>query len=275
MGEWNARILFFILAAALYEEAAATDNRVPGARSGALSGAVAALPGAGSLFDNQAGLVYSEGVAFQLQYESLFGAATLPLVAAGAVVPTRYGTFGASLYQFGTAGYRELKTGLAYSKRLGKKLSASLQFDYFSLLFPENRKTAGAITFEAGVLAGTPGGRYWALHVFNPAKAGKERHPGKPELPWSVRCGHAWFPSSLVLVCLEAEKCGGHPVLIKTGVEFSPHRDFSLRAGVSGFPLKFSAGAGFRSGILLFDLAFRYHGNLGFTPSAGIVITPE
>jgi hypothetical protein len=58
--------------------------------------------------------------------------------------------------------------------------------------------------------------------------------------------------------------------MIKSGLEFSPVKNFALRFGVSGKPVNYSAGIGFQTGKIVTDIGFSYHGNLGLTPSVSI-----
>jgi hypothetical protein len=44
----------------------------------------------------------------------------------------------------------------------------------------------------------------------------------------------------------------------------------ALRFGVSGTPLKYTAGLGYSFAKITCDIAFSYHGSLGFTPSFSI-----
>ncbi len=274
MREWNARILFFILAYALPRGTAAFDNRFSGTRPAALAGAVVAVPGEESLFHNAAGMSATGRAAFILHYESAFLVKELSLMAAGVVLPSPYGTFGAGLCQFGRGNYRETKLGLAYTKQLGPKCIASVQFDYFTLRLPENPEHPAVLTFETGILAGFSQGNVWGIHLFNPAGFAFRTPGGRIPVPWSVRCGNSRVFSSSLLFCSEVEKIAGRPLVVKTGTEYAPHPSVVLRAGVSATPLKFAGGAGFRVGHIRMDIAFVYQGVLGFTPSAGILLTP-
>ena len=81
--------------------------------------------------------------------------------------------------------------------------------------------------------------------------------------------GHYQF-SKMVLLVVETEKNFGNPLLFKSGLEFSPVENLSLRFGVSGKPVTYTAGIGFQTGKIATDIGFGYHGNLGLTPSVSI-----
>jgi hypothetical protein len=92
------------------------------------------------------------------------------------------------------------------------------------------------------------------------------------KMPASFRIGgHYQFPK-MVLLTVETEKNSENPFIVKSGLEFSPVKNLSLRFGVSGKPVNYTAGIGFQTGKITTDIGFSYHGNLGLTPSVSIQI---
>ena len=57
---------------------------------------------------------------------------------------------------------------------------------------------------------------------------------------------------------------------VRTGLEFYVLKNLVARMGVSGTPIRYTAGLGYSFGKVSTDIAFSYHGNLGFTPSVSI-----
>ena len=104
----------------------AQDNPKAGARALALSGAVISFSDPWATFHNQAGLAQLETISGAVFYSSEFLIKELSQMAATAVVPTKSGVFGLSFSQFGTGGYKEIKTGIAF----GKKLSDSIRLPF-------------------------------------------------------------------------------------------------------------------------------------------------
>jgi len=255
-------------------KAGAFENRLPGARSVALSQAVVALPGIEGLFHNQAALSFQQNFAGSLFYESRFGLKELSLMAAGLAWPAGGGVFGSSFTQFGTGAYRENKIGLAYAKRLGNLLAASLQFDWVLETLPENRRPQQAVTFEGGLLIGNPDKLLAGVHLFNPLGVSLETPAGKRRIPAAIRSGVTWFTSKSLLWCAEVQKTSSFPALFKAGLEFSPLKRINFRAGISSPPFAATAGVGFSFGSFTFDLGFSHHGNLGVSPSASLHFIP-
>ena len=274
MKKWALHFLIFMFFIFEPVGAKAFENHLPGARSAAMAGATVALPGSEALFQNPSSLSYEEKLSFILSYESRFLMKELSLMAAGIILPTRSGTFGGSYIRFGTGVYQENRIGLVYAKKLGKLISAAVGFDYLSVTLPENSRPFSALTVESGLTAGIPGKYTGALYVFNPVMAKLKLPGGKVPVPWSVRVGNTWFINNWLLLCSELDFTPKKPAGLHTGLEFNPSPEISVRAGISGCPFQITAGAGFKMGNVVFDIAFSHHGYLGFSPTAGIRFTP-
>jgi hypothetical protein len=248
------------------------ENYPAGSRALALSNAFVSVSDPWSTFHNQAGLAKLETFSAGVFYESQFMIDELSHVAGTFVAPAKAGTFGFSFSQFGKGTYKEHKLGLTFAKQLTKKLNAAVQLDYLSTRFPENENAFGFATFEAGVMYAATDNLFFGAHVFNPISNGFDLPEGTQKMPAVIRAGgHYQFPQ-MVLITFEAEKNLENPFLLKTGIEFSPVKDLALRFGVSGKPLKYSAGIGYTVGKISTDIGFSYHGNLGLTPAVSIQI---
>lgn len=259
-------ILQIVLSSTLYS----IENYPAGARSKALSNAFVSVSDTWSTFHNQAGLAGLESFSAGFYYESRFMIDELSLAAGALIIPVKAGTFGLSFSQFGKGSYKEHKIGLAFAKKLTKKLNAAIQIDYLSERFPENANSIGFGTFEIGVIYAVNNNLFLGAHVFNPILGGIKTPEGVQKMPAVVRIGgHYQFPR-MVLLSIETEKDTENPFVFKSGLEFSPVRNFALRFGVSGKPVTYTAGLGFQTGKISIDLCFGYHGNLGITPSASV-----
>lgn len=262
--------VFFLLFLTLKLEA--IENKLAGARALALSNAFVSVSDPWNTFHNQAGLASLENFSAGFFYESKFMIDELTHVAGTIVAPVKAGTFGFCFSQFGKGTYKENKLGLAFAKRLTKKLNAAIQLDYLSIHFPENENANGFATFEAGVVYAATRDLYFGAHVFNPISKGFDFPEGIQKMPAIIRIGgHYQFPQ-MVLVTFETEKSIEKPVLIKTGIEFSPVKNLELRFGISGKPVNYSIGFGYSVGKINTDIGFGYHGNLGLTPAVSIQI---
>ncbi len=250
----------------------ALENYPTGARSLALSHAFVSISDVWSTFHNQAGITGIDGFSAGVFYESKFMVDELSLAAGSIILPVNAGTFGFSFYQFGQGSFKESKIGLAFSKQLSENFSAAIQLDYFSQRLPENIGAFGFATFEAGIIYSPNKKLFLGAHVFNPISNGLKTAEGKQKSPTVFRIGGHYQFDNIILVTVETQKDLENPVVLKTGIEFSPVKNLALRFGVSGKPVNYSAGIGYSFGNITTDIGFSYHGNLGITPSVSIQI---
>jgi hypothetical protein len=270
--KYLAGCIFSILSLFLPAALAAFENHRAGARSLALSHASVTFSDLWSGFHNQAGLAGLPGVSACAYVESKFGIDELSLAAGTIIVQSGEGNFALSLYRFGKGTFHEDKIGVSYARKFSKKWKAGIQLDYFSVLFPENERSAGFATFEGGLLYLPIETLTVGMHIFNPVAGGIAWAGGKERLPVAFRAGCLFNLDKNLLLAMEAEKDDVHPVLFKTGIEFVPVENFLLRLGFSGKPAKYTAGIGYKTGMLSADIGFSHHGNLGITPSVSIQI---
>lgn len=250
----------------------ALENQTAGSRSLSLSNAFVSVADTWSTFHNQAGIAGFESVSAGIFYESRFAIEELKQTAGTFIFPVHSGAFGFSFSQFGKGSFKENKIGLAFAKTLSEKFRAAIQLDYLSQLFPENREAKGFATFEAGIIYSPTKQLFFGAHIFNPFEGGIETPEGRQKMPATFRIGgHYQFDESLLWI-VEAQKDTKNPFLLKTGIEFSPVKNFFLRFGISGKPVNYTSGIGYRFGKITTDIAFSYHGTLGITPSISLHI---
>lgn len=248
----------------------AVEKHPSGARALALSNAVVSIPDVWATFHNQATLATLNTISAGVFYESKFMVDELSHTAGTLVLPVMPGTFGISFAQFGKETFKEHQIGISFARMLGEKLAASVQFDYFSAHFPENDRARGFSTFETGILFLVSEKINLAAHIFNPVQAGIKTDYGIRETPAVIRVGgHYKFPS-FILIAAEAEQHFNGQILLKSGIEFMPANNLFLRFGVSGKPVNYTAGIGYRVGKIVTDIGFGYHGNLGVSPAISI-----
>jgi len=248
------------------------ENFKAGARSLGLSNAFVSFSDLWSTFHNQAGLAGIDDAGAGFYFESKFGISYLTYSAGSAVLPINSGVFGISCYQFGKGAFKENKFALAFARTLGKKWKAGIQMDYFTQRMPENSKAAGYATFEGGIIYQPTRQLFLGLHLFNPAE--KEFNLSREEIniPVTVRAGgHYQFDKNLSF-SFETEGDNHYPLLYKTGIEFITAEKFAVRLGASGEPFCYTAGIGYITDTIIFNIAFSYHGNLGMTPSVSAEI---
>ena len=259
-------LAFFSSLAAL----ASSQNYAGGARSAALSNAFVSVSDTWSTFHNQATLALLNQFSAGVYYESKYGLDEFALAASSVVLPTNAGTFGLSFYQFGKGTFKEHKLGFAYSKQLSERFNAAVQFDYQSQHMPENANAFSFVTFEIGATYQLTEQITVGAHTFNPVKNGYNYPEEKTKLPAVFRLGAHYAFDEHVLVILETQKESNRDVVVKSGLEFMPLQNLALRFGISGRPIQYTTGLGYNYKNISTDIAFSYHGNLGFTPAVSI-----
>lgn len=246
------------------------ENHPAGARALGLSNAFVSLTDTWSTFHNQAGIARFSNLTAGVYYESKFQVEELSLVAGSLVLPAGAGNFGFSFSQFGKGTFKEDKFGLAFAKRLGNRFSAGIQLDYLAQTFPENERSKGFVTFEGGIIFQPEEHLFLGGHVFNPILGGIDSPAGTIKMPAVFQLGGHYQFDETVLISIEADKDTENRAVLKSGIEYLPVENLALRVGISGQPVHFTAGMGYKIGKLSADIGFSYHGNLGVTPSVSV-----
>ncbi len=249
------------------------ENPKAGARSVALSHASISISDIWGTFHNQAGLTSIKTISTGIFYESRFQLKDLSLMAITTVLPTKTGVFGISFSQIGTGTFKENKAGLAFAKKLSPKISAGIQFNYFSSILPENKATKSFFTFEGGLILHPTSTIHLGAHVFNPLEQGITTLSGKIKTPAIYRIGGNYHISNIFLISAECETNTINPLVIRVGSEFSVIEKLVFRIGVTENPFNYSAGVGYKTGNLTTDFGFSYFRNLGLSPSVSIYYT--
>jgi len=262
--------LVFIFLLAFWNLAPAQELfRVP-APFRAIGDATASLQSPVSIYSNPAGYANVKNAAFGAQYENRFLLDELRTTSAFLLLPVKNATFGFAFSQFGKSGFREDKLSFGLAKSLSKKLSAALQFHYFSLYLPENRRSAGSLMADIGVQLHLDNDFSVGAQVFNPHELAIQTLVLDFDYPMVLRLGLHKVFDNILLVSVEARKQSGESVQINTGAEFRIREQVQLRMGAETRAAIFSLGVGYTLNRLQTDLAFSYHQYLGYSPSFSI-----
>ncbi|MEA2043664.1 MAG: hypothetical protein U9N85_14070 [Bacteroidota bacterium] len=265
--------LYFSLFALLLfniSEIQAQNNMIFGARQVSMGGTGLIYSDIWSSSHNQAGLADIKGYGAGAYYSDRFqlselGTAAFTLVAAAG----KFGTFGLNYTQFGYELYSQNKFGLAYGKRLGKRVSAGIQLDYFTISQGGPYGKQGFATGEIGIQAEPIDNFYVATHVFSPWPV-KISSSEDLYVPTIFRLGTGYQFSDEVIVSLEVEKDIENSPIVRFGTEYEIFEQFFIRGGFSSTPAEFAFGIGYNFKNVQLDLAFKNHNTLGFSSHAGL-----
>jgi hypothetical protein len=261
--------LFFIFLSTGYSIGEETQI---GAREISLGSASVALITPFSVFHNQAALGQIKSISVAIDYRQPFLIEGFAAKALALVIPTPVSNFAFSVQQKGIPGYNESRFGFAMAKTLGKRISAGLQFNYYLIDFPEQGRSLGTFLIEFGVLYQTMNNVTVGLHIFNPARASIESLNLKSDLPVSATAGIALKPSANLLFVSSIAYCVDNPLNIRMGIEYQFSGSFFLRGGLSGKPIRHSAGLGYKCRYFQTDFALVHHETLGYTPSISLIL---
>ncbi len=248
---------------------AGNEHLPVGARSAGVAHSSVTFADQWSVFQNQAGLGRLKEISAGVYYENRFMVNSFSTGAIAAAIPTNSGTFGVSVYTFGFTNYRESKVGLAYGRQLGEKITAGLQLNYLSTVLPESYGRFNGFTAELGLQALLTDKLILGAHLYNVSRAKLTDKDNLEYVPSILRIGLLYKISEKVLVSTEFQKDIDHPIIFKTGTEYSPNDKLFLRIGISSNPGNYSFGFGYHMKTISFDIAASYHQILGFTPQIG------
>lgn len=212
-------------------------------------------------------MAFQEEISFSLYAEQRFLQSELGYYAGGLTLPTQSGVFGLAVNYSGFDLYNEKKLGLAYGRLFTKNISGGIQIDYLSTSITEYG-TAGALTFELGLMIKLSQQLSAAAHVFNPVPISSGFQDEK--IPTLFRLGLSYEPGEKIILLAEAEKDIDRPARIKAALEYKIVDALHLRGGVATNPSQYSFGVGLNVQHLKIDIASSYHQILGFTPGLSV-----
>ena len=265
------RIIFFIIINSITGFLFAQYQFDSGARQSGMAGSGVVVSDIWSSYHNQAGLADLTGFSAGLFYSNMFNVHDLRETSFAAAIPVeKYGTAGVNYSYSGNPASNFSKFGLAYAKRLGKRITAGIQIDY--LRFNQlNYGNSGAAVGEIGFMAEPIKNLYLGAHIFNPWRA---KLNGTEDYINSVlRIGAGYNFSEKVLVTAETEKDIDKPIVFRTGTEYNMVAGLFLRAGVALNPVKYSFGLGYNYNGITADVAYISHTILGYYFQFGLAYT--
>jgi len=249
---------------------AAHENSPAGGRGAGMANASVCLSDFWAVQNNQAALAGLRTITAGAFYENRFLVKELSLKSAAFILPVKSGVFGLTTSYFGYSLYNETKTGVSFSKQLGKWLSAGVQLDYLTVHLGDNYGKKNAFTFEAGILASLTKDLTFGFHVFNPVQV-KLSGDYPERIPAVIRTGFSYAFSEKVLAALEIEKNSNEKQQFKAGLEYKVIQSAYIRAGIATNPTMESFGFGLDFKNFTIDFASSVHQVLGFSPQASVI----
>lgn len=223
-----------------------------------------------AIYNNQAALASVENAEAGLHYENKFAMKQLGMSAGAFVVPALTGTFGFSIAHLGIDDYGETRIGVGYGKKIAKRLSLGIKFNYHLLNFVSGYPDFYTFTGEVGLIAEPLDNLFIGAHVFNPTFAKLNSRYEDP-VPVTFKTGAGYKIAGKLMLTAEIEKERYDDVSPRFGIDYSLFKSMSLRTGVSLNPVEICFGAGWvAKEKLSLDFAFYHHEILGYSPQLSL-----
>jgi hypothetical protein len=223
-----------------------------------------------SVYNNQAALAFIENISAGLDYENRFIMNTLGTSAGAFVLPALTGTLGFDIANMGIEDYGETRIGIGYGKKLAKRLSMGIQFNYHLLNFASGYPSFYTFTGEVGLIAIPLDNLFIGAHVFNPTFA-KLNTKYEDPIPVIFKIGAGYKLAGKLMLTAEIEKEQYDRASPRFGIDYSLFKSMSLRSGVSFNPVEVCFGVGWVvQKRLNIDFAFYHHEILGYSPQISL-----
>ncbi len=213
---------------------------------------------------NQASLAQIKNISAGVYGERRFLLSELNNYTAAIGVPTASGNFGLKAGYSGFNDYNETQLGLAYGRKLGKKIDVGLQFNYNGIRVA-GYGNAAAVSFELGTILHLTDQLNAGVHVSNPVggKFGKDQ---QEKLASVYTVGAGYEASDKFFISVEIEKEEDQPVNINAGLQYKFLPQLLARAGMSSATSTAWLGLGLSVKSFRIDVTTSYHPQLGITP---------
>lgn len=184
-------------------------------------------------------------------------------------LPTASGNFGVKAGYSGFNDYNETQLGIAYGRKLGRKVDIGAQFNYHGIRIA-GYGNESAISFELGTILHITEKLNAGVHVNNPVggKFGKDR---QEKLPSLYSFGLGYDASEKFFASVEIEKEEDQPVNVNGGMQYKFLPQLLVRAGISSATSTGWLGIGLTLNSFRLDITAGYHPQLGITPGVLLI----
>jgi hypothetical protein len=214
---------------------------------------------------NQASLAQQKTKAIGVFSENRFGLKALSNSILAMALPTTRGNFGLQLNYAGFKNFNESKVGIAYAKKLSKKIDVGIQFNYYNFKVP-TYGGASAINIEIGAIYQLTQKLKTGFHVSN-IVGSKLNKTTNQKLAQRYSFGLGYDVSDNFFIVSTIVKEEDKPINIAASIHYQFVHQFFAKAGFnSENSLAFAAlGVGWKNFKLSFSGSF--HPQLGLSPS--------
>ena len=218
------------------------------------------LPG----FTNPASYGFLSCRSFSLEYMNRYGIKELSSFAGIVNYPNQYLNAGVYISRYGFDAYNETLLSLNFYKKLSQIISLGIRMNYLGIHYSDKEPDAGTFTGDVGMLMHPADNLNLSFLITNPLRTEIQMGEESTQLSNVLTMGISYQPEDVFLLTAEIEKDFALPVIYKFGMEYTPIKEFSVRAGMWKKPFTPSFGIGLNINPFIINLAFSSHPTLGF-----------
>jgi hypothetical protein len=237
-----------------------------GARDAALSQSVVALPGAFSVFQNQALLAEDKSVSVGISHRQPYFIPGYHESALSVVVPVQGAVLAVGITQSSLSSYTESGFGISIAKKLSARLSVGLFFNSFLVSLPEAGTHKGSFQLDGGLKYACSEKLNIGFHLSNIVQTRIGTFQYNLSFPLLIRGGASYTLSEAILMTGETLFETGSGFSGRYGTELSLADKFRIRGGISTNPFQHSVGFGYAWNVCNIDFAMVHHELLGYSP---------
>ncbi|MFM2359859.1 MAG: hypothetical protein RLY16_1852 [Bacteroidota bacterium] len=218
---------------------------------------------------NQAALAGADKTEIGVYGERRFMLQETSVYTLAAAFPTKKGNFGVNVRYSGFKNFNENQIGLAYARRLSKKVDLGVQFNYYGYRVA-TINSASTVNVELGLLLHLTDKLNAGFHMYNPVGGNFSKTGEKLSSAYSAGLGYD--ASDKFFVSAELVKEENFPVNLHAGMQYRFNRQFFARAGVASANSTGFAGVGIAWSHFRLDISGSYHPQLGLSPGLLLIM---
>jgi hypothetical protein len=258
-------ITFLIIACKLQ----AQEFSPVGARAGGMGKVSSAMSDVWSVFNNPGAMGQIEKPCLGFYAENLYGLKDLSKGNLAFALPSKSGTWGLGISNYGSSLFSRKMFGAGYAKKFNKSFSGGIKLNYLVTQQAENYGRQSNFLVEAGVWYAATKNIKIGFHTFNPNRVKWSDKFSQP-LQSFTKMGIQWQIGEQVLLAAEGASDADRGFIFRSGVEYKPGKLLTFRTGLETNPISNSFGVTYQYKNIYIDFASAYHYVLGFTTKLGI-----
>ena len=248
---------------AFFQTANAFTDLPVGARSLAMGGThVGFINSPNAVFLNPAGLGQMQGIGISFFYQKPFALADVHFGSISVCLPLSSYRFGLGYVYLGNNLYSEQKFDVTISHRFFQTILFGINTRLQTIRI-ENYGSTTRLGFDFGVMLPISKTFSWGFTYQNINRPGIGN--SEQNLPQVIKTGFSLKAVPQITLNMDIYKDIRYPQEIRFGIEFSPLKQLTLRAGTATNPDLISAGFGLSLRRFQIDYAFFTHNDLGLT----------